>query len=155
MGEGLQARAVLEALRTRRPDVQAIFTHFSPSAEALARDMPVACADYLPWDVPSAVAPLLDALRPDVVAFTKTEVWPVVVWEAARRGIPTAMIAGSCVKILKKLNYWAWVRYQSLPPNNYFPSTPACAAVAVRRPARLRSVVWHTRRASLSKPCGR
>jgi 3-deoxy-D-manno-octulosonic-acid transferase len=95
VGEGLQARAVLEALRVRRPDVQAVFTHFSPSAEALARAMPVDLADYLPWDVPSAVGPVLDALAPAVVAFTKTEVWPVLVEEAARRGIPTAMIAGT------------------------------------------------------------
>ena len=95
VGEGLQARAVIEALRGRRPDVQVVFTHFSPSAEALAREMPAECADYVPWDLPSAVGPLLDALRPALVAFTKTEVWPVLVEEATRRGIPTAMIAGT------------------------------------------------------------
>lgn len=95
VGEGLQARAVIEALRARRPDIQVVFTHFSPSAEALARQMPVDFADYLPWDLPSAMRSVLDAVRPAVVAFTKTEVWPVLVEEAGERDIPVAMIAGS------------------------------------------------------------
>ena len=36
VGEGLQARAVLEALHRRLPAVQTAYTHFSPSAEELA-----------------------------------------------------------------------------------------------------------------------
>lgn len=95
VGEGLQARAVLEALKLRRPDVQVVFTHFSPSAESLARDMPAAVSDYFPWDLPSAVRPVMESLRPGLVVFTKTEVWPVLVEEAVRRGVPVAMIAGS------------------------------------------------------------
>ena len=95
VGEGLQARAVIEALRVRRPDVQIVFTHFSPSAEPLAKVMGADFADYLPWDLPSAIRPVMDAVRPAMVVFTKTEVWPVVVEEAQRRGVPVAMIAGT------------------------------------------------------------
>ncbi len=95
VGEGLQARAVLEALLRRRPGLQAIFTHFSPSAEALAARMGGAWAGYLPWDLPEEMAPALDAVVPGVVAFTKTEAWPVLVEEAARRGIPVALVGGS------------------------------------------------------------
>ena len=95
VGEGLQARAVLEALRRRHPELQSVFTHFSPSAEALAARMPADMAAYLPWDLvgPSRVA--LDALRPDVLAFTKTEVWPVLVEQAVARGIPSALVAAT------------------------------------------------------------
>ena len=54
VGEGLQARAVIEAAQARAPDrCQWVFTHFSPSAEALARRMPVDWSGYLPWDVES------------------------------------------------------------------------------------------------------
>jgi len=95
VGEGLQARAVLEALQARRPDIQVLFTHFSPSAEAFARDMPAAFADYFPWDVPSAIRPVMESVRPSLVVFTKTEVWPIVVEEAERHGVPVAMIAGT------------------------------------------------------------
>lgn len=95
VGEGLQARAVLEALNQRVPDLQSVYTHFSPSAEDLARAMPSDVADYLPWDVPSRMRPVLEVVKPNVVVFTKTEVWPVLVQEAAWRDTPVALVAGA------------------------------------------------------------
>jgi 3-deoxy-D-manno-octulosonic-acid transferase len=95
VGEGLQARAVLEALVPRRPALQAVFTHFSPSAEGLATRMGAAWAGYLPWDLPEEMGPAVDAAAPGVVAFTKTEVWPVLVEEAARRRIAVALVGGA------------------------------------------------------------
>jgi 3-deoxy-D-manno-octulosonic-acid transferase len=95
VGEGLQARAVLEALRARRDDVQTVFTHFSPSAEKLGRAMPADVSGYLPWDLEVPMGRVLDAVRPDLVVFTKTEVWPVLVREADRRGVPAALVAGT------------------------------------------------------------
>jgi 3-deoxy-D-manno-octulosonic-acid transferase len=96
VGEGLQARAVIESLGAATEGrCQLMFTHFSPSAEALAREMPVDWAGYLPWDVRSDVESALDAARPDLIAFTKTEVWPVLSRAATRRGIPTALVAAT------------------------------------------------------------
>jgi 3-deoxy-D-manno-octulosonic-acid transferase len=92
VGEGLQARAVLEAVRAADPRVQIAFTHFSPSAEPLARRIGADVFDYLPWDVVREVAPVLDALRPDVIAFTKTEVWPVLSREAEARRVAQVLI---------------------------------------------------------------
>lgn len=105
VGEGLQARAVLEATLERRPDLQTVFTHFSPSAEALASRMPADVADYLPWDVPGEVDPVLDVLQPDLVAFTKTEVWPVLSRSARRRGIPTALVAATLPEDSSRLRW--------------------------------------------------
>jgi 3-deoxy-D-manno-octulosonic-acid transferase len=96
VGEGLQARAVVEAAQVRAPDrFQWVFTHFSPSAERLAAGMPVDWSGYLPWDVESDVTRALAALRPSVVAFTKTEVWPVLSRTAAAWGVPTALVAAT------------------------------------------------------------
>jgi len=95
VGEGLQARAVLEALGDRLPSLQAAYTHFSPSAEGLAATIGADVSDYLPWDLPRPDGDVLEVLRPDVVAFTKTEVWPVLVEEAAARDIRVAMVAGA------------------------------------------------------------
>ena len=92
VGEGLAAQAVLDALRTRRPEVQVAFTHYSPSAEGLASRVGADVYAYLPWDVAAPVRHSLDGVRPDLVAFTKTEVWPVLVSEAVRRGIPVALV---------------------------------------------------------------
>lgn len=95
VGEGLQARAVVEAFRRRRPDVQVAYTYFSPSAERFAATIPADFADYLPLDRPGDVGRALDALRPDVLAFSKTDVWPVLTREARRRGVRLAMLSGT------------------------------------------------------------
>jgi 3-deoxy-D-manno-octulosonic-acid transferase len=107
VGEGLVARAVLEALAGRRAGLEAVFTHLSPSAEALAAGMPAAWAGYLPWDVPREVARSLDAVRPGAVVFTRTEVWPVLVAEAHRRGVPLAMVGGIVRPGAGRSRWWA------------------------------------------------
>lgn len=95
VGEGLQARAVIEALRGDHPEAQFVFTHFSASAEGLATEMPVDFADYLPWDVRGDVVRTLVALRPTVVAYTRTEAWPVLTAVAGEMDIPCVLIAGT------------------------------------------------------------
>jgi 3-deoxy-D-manno-octulosonic-acid transferase len=95
VGEGLQARAVLDAWRALRPELQVLYTHFSPSAEELARRMPADVAGYLPWDLPGEMARVLEAAAPDVLVFTKTEAWPVLVDQAARQAVPVALVGGT------------------------------------------------------------
>lgn len=95
VGEALQAGAVIHALRERRPELQVAFTHFSPSAEAIGARIGADIATYLPWDVEQPVARVLDAMRPDLLVFTKTEVWPVLVDEAVRRDVPVVLVAGA------------------------------------------------------------
>jgi 3-deoxy-D-manno-octulosonic-acid transferase len=95
VGEGLQATAVLEALRSRRPDLQIVFTHFSPSAEPLARRVTADFAGYLPIDTPRDVRRALDAVAPTMIVFSKTDVWPTLTREAKRRGVRLAMISGT------------------------------------------------------------
>ena len=63
VGEGLQAQAVIAELRAERPDLQVVFTFFSPSAEDLARSMEVDVAAYLPWDLKRPMNRVLDALE--------------------------------------------------------------------------------------------
>ncbi|MEM7415054.1 MAG: glycosyltransferase N-terminal domain-containing protein, partial [Gemmatimonadota bacterium] len=95
VGEGLRADAVIRALRGLDPDVQIVFTFFSPSAEEWARSFDADVATYLPWDLGGPMRAALDALRPDLVAFTKTEVWPVLAELCGERDIPTALIGAS------------------------------------------------------------
>ncbi len=95
VGEGLQARAIIEALRRSHPRVQIVFTHFSPSAEALAAKMPADVAGYFPWDLPGPMRQVMDAVCPDVLAFTKTEVWPLVTALSEARQVPAALVAAT------------------------------------------------------------
>jgi 3-deoxy-D-manno-octulosonic-acid transferase len=95
VGESLQARAVIDVLRGRMPGLQIVFTFFSPSAEALHEDFPADVFSCLPWDLPEVMGPVLDALQPSVIVFTQREVWPTLAEEAAARGVPTVLIAGT------------------------------------------------------------
>jgi 3-deoxy-D-manno-octulosonic-acid transferase len=95
VGEGFQARAVIEALRSKRPDVQVAYTFFSPSAESFAARAPVDVTDYLPLDIPEEMDRLLDALSPGAIVFSKTEVWPNLTERAALRGIPTFLLSAT------------------------------------------------------------
>jgi len=92
VGEGLMAQAIMGVVRERRPDVQLAFTYFSPSAERLAGRVGADVIGYLPWDTREDVGRALDALRPDVIAFVRTEIWPVLGWEALARGARVALV---------------------------------------------------------------
>lgn len=85
----------MEALREQRRDLQIAFTHFSPSAEALAKRFGADVATYLPWDLPETVAEALEGLAPSLVVFTKTEAWPVLAEEADARRVAVALVGAS------------------------------------------------------------
>ena len=95
VGEALQAGAVIDALTALRPDLQVAFTYFSPSAEGVGRRIGAHVAGYLPWDLASQVGRALDGLKPDALVFTKSEVWPVLVEEAVRRGVKVAIVGAA------------------------------------------------------------
>jgi len=92
VGEGLMAQAIIGALRERYPDVQVVFTFFSPSAERIAPRVGADFAGYLPWDLTSESRRALAALRPDLIAFVRTEIWPVLAREAKRQGTRLALV---------------------------------------------------------------
>jgi 3-deoxy-D-manno-octulosonic-acid transferase len=95
VGEGLQAESVLLELRRRQPNAQFLYTHFSPSAEPLARRLPVDAADYLPYDLPRSVDELLRSLEPDLLVFSKLDLWPELAVRAAARGTAVALVAAT------------------------------------------------------------
>ena len=98
VGESLQARAVVDVLRGRMPGLRVVFTFFSPSAEVMRRNFPADVFSYLPWDLPEVMGPVLDAVQPDVIVFTQREVWPTLAEEAAARGVPAVLVAGTMPK---------------------------------------------------------
>lgn len=95
VGEGLQAKAVKDAWVARHPDTQIVFTFFSPSAEAFAEDFGADVTAYLPWDLRGPLARVLEAVRPDAVVFTKTEVWPTLIAEARRHEVPVGIVGAT------------------------------------------------------------
>lgn len=95
VGEGLQAKPVIERLRARRPELQLVYTHFSPSAERFAASLDVDLAAYLPFDSHRAAVRLLDALRPEAIVFAKLDLWPTLAAEASARHVRLGMISAT------------------------------------------------------------
>ena len=118
VGEGLQAKPVLETLRAEHPDWQLAFTFFSPSAERLAKNLPVDVADYLPLDRPSDVEAVLDSLRPSALVFSKLDVWPELTLAAARRGVRLGLISATVAPHSSRLRWptrqWSQPAYGAL-----------------------------------------
>jgi 3-deoxy-D-manno-octulosonic-acid transferase len=95
VGEGRQAESVLLELRRLAPGCQTVYTHFSPSAEPLARRLEVDLADYLPYDRAPEIDRLLRALAPDLLVFAKLDLWPELATRAAARGVTVALVAAT------------------------------------------------------------
>jgi 3-deoxy-D-manno-octulosonic-acid transferase len=95
VGEGLQARAVMRALRRGRPDTQLIYTHYSPSAEDFAATVGADWSGYLGYDRRGDVDRLLAAATPDLLVFTKLDLWPELAVRASARGTRVAMVAAT------------------------------------------------------------
>ncbi len=95
VGEGLQALAVIEAVKVRHPDWQVATTFFSPSAESLIPHHPADRIDYLPYDTAANAATMLAALRPSALVFSKLDLWPGYAIRANASGVPVGMVAGT------------------------------------------------------------
>ena len=125
VGEGLQAESVIEALRVLQPRLQFVFTHFSPSSEPLARRLPVEASGYAPYDLPADIDSILDSLRPDLLVFSKLDLWPELATRAAARGVSVALVAGTVSAGSGRLR---WPARRLLAPG--YASVAAAAAVA-------------------------
>ncbi len=92
VGEALMAQAIIGELKEARPDVQIAFTHFSPSGERIAPRIGADVWGYSPYDTRTPVRRTLAAVDPDVIAFVRTEVWPVITREAAQTGTRMVLV---------------------------------------------------------------
>jgi 3-deoxy-D-manno-octulosonic-acid transferase len=95
VGEGLQARPVLELARERAREWQLAYTYYSPSAERFAASLDVDFRDVLPFDVTGDVGTALAALDPGALVFSKLDVWPTLAREASHRGVALGLISAT------------------------------------------------------------
>lgn len=95
VGEGLQARPVLEMLRARQPATQLAYTWFSPSARAFAASLDVDFHDALPFDTTADMRAATRALAPTALVFSKLDVWPTLAREARARGTRLGLVSAT------------------------------------------------------------
>jgi 3-deoxy-D-manno-octulosonic-acid transferase len=92
-GELEQARPLLAGLRARHPEAALLLTLSSISARAAGERLSEADLVLpLPLDTPRAMGSLLAAYRPQAVIAVKWDLWPNLLLEAERRGIPALLL---------------------------------------------------------------
>jgi 3-deoxy-D-manno-octulosonic-acid transferase len=98
VGEGLQARPVLELVQERMPETQLAYTYFSPSASEFAARLSVDFQDVLPFDVRQDMRRVLAALSPSALVFSKLDVWPTLAREASLRGVRMGLVSATLAR---------------------------------------------------------
>ncbi len=96
LGEVKVAGSLIDTLKQELPDCRVILStttaHGREMAKAhLEEDVPVI---YAPIDLIWCVRKALGTIRPDVMVFLETEIWPAWLFEARRMNIRTALING-------------------------------------------------------------
>src|SRR5258708_19919245 len=74
VGEGLQAKPVLDLMRERHPSLQLAYTWFSPSAREFAAGFPVGFQDALPFDSTPSLRRALAPPSPPPLLFSPPSV---------------------------------------------------------------------------------
>jgi 3-deoxy-D-manno-octulosonic-acid transferase len=93
VGETLAAAPLVRGLLKRFPDIPLLITSTTPTGServrALFGERVHHC--YAPYDTPGAVRRFFDRVRPRLGLIMETEIWPNMLAEADRRGIPTLL----------------------------------------------------------------
>lgn len=97
VGEVEVARTFVAALLARRPSTRLLVTSTTPAGVGLLHQRlgPEGEARALrpfPLDIPFSVARLLDSARPRLLVLVETEIWPVLLSRARRRGTPVLVV---------------------------------------------------------------
>ncbi len=90
LGEIAAAAALVRALRTRYPEIPFVLSTATQTGRAHAQALFAGEADirFLPYDTPGSVRRYLARVRPRLAIIMETELWPNLLHECRRRGVP-------------------------------------------------------------------
>ncbi len=96
VGEVEVARRLVRELGDRREELPVVVTATTATGLELASRGLAGAVPVLPCplDTPGAVGRVLDAVRPRLLVLVETELWPELMHQAARRGVPVAVVNG-------------------------------------------------------------
>lgn len=94
VGEVLAVRALLPALRDRYPShAVVVSTTTRTGRDIAARQLPgLDGLFYMPLDFAFSVRRVLQRVRPALLLIVETEIWPRLVYESHRRGVPVVLV---------------------------------------------------------------
>lgn len=94
VGEVMVARTLIAALAGR--GLPFVLSSTTPAGRAIAATLGTAVTGvfHFPLDLPGIVGRTLDAIRPIAFISIETEIWPVLLRQCARRGVPALIVNG-------------------------------------------------------------
>lgn len=96
LGEVNASKTIVDGLVSARPDCQIVVSSTTDTGYARAKTIfgQTCQVIYMPLDLSACVGRALDRIRPDICLLVELEVWPNLISQAARRGIPVVVING-------------------------------------------------------------
>ena len=93
VGETRAAAPIVDALQVRYPRHRILITHMTPTGRATSREIfgDQVRRAWLPYDMGFATRRFLEHFHPDLGIILETEIWPRLLEEAARMGIPVVL----------------------------------------------------------------
>jgi len=99
LGEVRVARSITDHLIKLVPGCEITLSTNTDHGHDLARELfNPGSVFYAPFDFLPSVRKALSAVRPEVMVFLETEIWPTWILETHRRGIPCALVHGRISK---------------------------------------------------------
>ena len=118
VGETMAAKPIIVALKREVPGVKIALSNTTEAGRELAQTLQkngeIDLAFGFPLDLPLAIVPVLNAIRPSAIGFVETELWPNLLHIARSRGISTFLLNGrvsdNLLKTAPKLGpLWNWM----------------------------------------------
>ncbi|MEM1436657.1 MAG: lipid IV(A) 3-deoxy-D-manno-octulosonic acid transferase [Pseudomonadota bacterium] len=130
-GETIGAAPLIERLMRMLADAPVLVTTMTPTGAAQVRSrLPVSVAHcYAPYDFPAAVRAFYDQVQPRILVLMETELWPNLLGEARRRGVPVVLINGR----LSERSARGYARFASLTRPMFETLTLTCCQYPAHR----------------------
>ena len=114
VGEFEQVKPLIESIYA---DTRIVLTFFSPSvAPNVHTYLHVDAVVYLPFDTRRNVQRLINLIAPTCLIFSRYDIWPNLVWCAAKDDIPVIVVAGTVQAGSKRLGGIARSFFRSVHP---------------------------------------
>ena len=94
-GEIEYCKSIIRQIKNKNPQAQVVVTYSSPSAEKLFGNISDLVNQFIPipWDQQSQLNPLFDYIKPKVLVFSRTDIWPEMLSIAKKRKIKTGVVS--------------------------------------------------------------
>ena len=112
VGETLSVQPLAHALSQRFPEARLVFSTITKTGQAIAQERfakyGAGNSFYFPIDLASIANKVLDTIQPSLFITIDTEIWPNVLHETHKRGIPVVMVNGRISA--ESFQYYKWVQ---------------------------------------------